>query len=101
MQEKQRRAKKLPPEEKRCRAKKRDGERCRAAVETGADHCFFHSQARRLKRKAVERVRENLHREGGMSELLAEAIVEVKEGRMSPQQAHALAALVLAAGRLT
>jgi hypothetical protein len=92
--ENRRRAKKLPPEEKRCRARTRDGEQCRAAVEAGSDNCFFHSQARQAHRKAVERVREVLKQEGGMGELLAEAIVEVTEGKMSPQQAHALAALL-------
>jgi hypothetical protein len=88
-------AKKLPPPEKRCQEKRKNGMQCRAARVRGSEYCLFHHPYVERQRNALDRLDElELKESSDIHELLAEAVEGVKSGKLTTQQAYALAGLV-------
>lgn len=87
--------KKLPPPEKRCQEKRKDGMQCRAARTRGSDYCLFHHPFVERRRETLDRLDElELRESSDIHELLTEAVEGVKSGKLTTQQAYALQGLV-------
>jgi len=88
-------SKRLPPPEKRCLEKRKDGAQCRAARLKGSEYCLFHHPWTERHRKKFEALKELPLRESSeIHGLLVEAVRAVEGGRMKAQQAYALGWLV-------
>ena len=87
--------KRLPPAEKRCQERRKDGTQCKAARRRDSEYCLFHHPY-------VERHRNELERLSGLElkecsnihELLAQTVEGVMKGKLTAQQAYALQGLV-------
>lgn len=89
------RAKKVPPQEKRCQMRRNDGQQCRAARLKEEEYCLFHHPWTQQQRDRFEELDELPLRESGeIHELLVGAVRAVEAGRMNAQQAYALGWLV-------
>lgn len=86
--------KKAPAQEKRCQEKRRDGTQCQAARLRKSEYCLFHHPWTRGRREELERLGElELRESSQIHEVLAEAVEDVKSGKMTTQQAYALVGL--------
>ncbi len=89
------RTKKLPPPEKRCQEKRKNGTQCKAARTRGSEYCLFHHPFVEQRRDELDRLDElELRQSSDIHKLLAEAVEGVKSGKLKAQQAYALQGLV-------
>lgn len=88
-------AKKPPPQERRCQRGAGTEEQCRAARLQGSELCFFHDpviRGHRLELRELDEI--PLGRSRELHRLLARVVEAVEKKRLDPQQAYAIGWLV-------
>jgi len=86
---------KVPPPERRCQEKRKDGRQCKAARVKGSEYCLFHHPFVERRRDELDRLDElELRESSDIHELLTEAVEGVRSGKLTTQQAYALQGLV-------